>query len=488
MNLTQHYGRRDKSRLYGSLLLLISLGVSSLQAQKNYTDYLPDYKINQPHLGIEKIEYTADELVIYLSIAVLNREYMRVYFFPPKDFEAWYLYDKEQDKTYSLRALHNLRFNDTLLHKQVTELVSHTIKDASQRYYLYQCELHFPLPASTTKTLELIEGQGQMYDFDHFNFFDIAIKTAQDPRLGTADEGKAYQASLRAKLLSKEGQKERLGGYQRPQILKPEYEDLPRNKEPHITQKLYFEKYDKKEFVCEYAEAYTASVRRALFSTALMNDLSAQFKLGIDLETELFQEEEVIYGLNVFWKGDTFSFHTCFTVIDDTIVTFDPITFEENLQVRPLITTQHPMVDGFIDATALSGFPRLQYKLASFDDNTVDKWDILEGRIGYDATNSLLFIAHKQGNYFLKRQVYGSEKRIEEIGYDLTTAKKIHEGSWSVTEPTRETIRVFDPDRFEEIEQIVETPGAWLKQGTWRYYKTNGKLEREERYKDGLKQ
>lgn len=164
------------------LFLLVYLPNSA--AQKNYTDHKPKYRQWQSNYILDKIEYTADEMIFYFRFQSNSSSGAAVTYYPPGDATAWYL-KADDGKKYPMKSLQNVRRNGQMLNRK---LRSTTTYDNVGVAAAHTCEIHFARLPNEVKKVDLIEGLGYENNDRHFNCFDIAVKTWNDEELGSEED------------------------------------------------------------------------------------------------------------------------------------------------------------------------------------------------------------------------------------------------------------------------------------------------------------
>lgn len=169
------------------ICLLILLGISSYAQDVLYTDYNPSYTKWQPNYILDKIEYT-DERTIFHFRFMGKYAYGGSASFHGTDGEfPWYVENVEDasQKT-RLKEIKNIRQNEELKVRSLTN--EPVITFYYEQYDVFTCEVHFPRMKKNVKKVHLVEGIGKKDDENHFNCFNIKLKTFDDPTLGTEDD------------------------------------------------------------------------------------------------------------------------------------------------------------------------------------------------------------------------------------------------------------------------------------------------------------
>jgi hypothetical protein len=137
------------------------------------TDAQPTFNKGKLGYSIEKIEYTADEMIIHF---LYHESYSSIIIYPPKAENAWHILDNKGKKT-DPKAIRNLRHADKIDHlTAITQpanihfITDYDTYDFSQpdEKFQFRCEIVFPRLNKTVKTFDLIEGSKE-----HDNYFHV---------------------------------------------------------------------------------------------------------------------------------------------------------------------------------------------------------------------------------------------------------------------------------------------------------------------------
>jgi outer membrane protein OmpA-like peptidoglycan-associated protein len=168
---------------YAFLHFFLLLNISSIFAQpKEYTDHKPVYRKWQDSYILDKIEYTNSATIFYFRFVCKSGQGTTAIFYEPGGEAPWYLKGKS-GKNYYLKAVKNIRRNSELM---VTNLLTKREFPSLDGfgYTVFSCEVHFEKLPNTEKTVDFIEGIGHEFSQNHFNCFDVALKTSDDKELG----------------------------------------------------------------------------------------------------------------------------------------------------------------------------------------------------------------------------------------------------------------------------------------------------------------
>lgn len=172
--------------LWLSCCLVISMAASTW-AQSDFTDHKPQYRKWQDSYILDKIEYTKDRIIFYFRFV---HEYdpfsgftTEAVFYPPGGDHPWYLRGKNVRKDFELKEIRNVRRNGELLASKVrSELRSPALAGKNT---VFTCEVHFERTPNDVEYVDFIEGRGKENATNHFNCFNVKLKTFKDKDLGT---------------------------------------------------------------------------------------------------------------------------------------------------------------------------------------------------------------------------------------------------------------------------------------------------------------
>lgn len=172
------------------ILLLFFLSISAFSfAQKDYTDFTPSYTVKYDYYIIDKIEYKSDRIILFFRFVCNDSQYTGATFFTKGGRHPWFLKPKNGAAKINLIEIRNVRRDEELVAKKVTE-PNYSVSSLTRTgHTVYTCEIHFPLPPEGVKEVDLIEGLG-MEDSDNFNCFNMKLRQAEDNDLGSKEERK----------------------------------------------------------------------------------------------------------------------------------------------------------------------------------------------------------------------------------------------------------------------------------------------------------
>lgn len=163
---------------------IIILFAGELFAQKTYTDFKPSYRKWQDSYILDKIEYTKSRTVFYFRFVCKSGEYTNAIFYPPGGEHPWYLKGRNVKKNFELKEIRNVKRNGKLMKSRVRNTPYSLETLSGTGYTVFSCEVHFDRLPNDVTNADLIEGKGQEYNKNHFNCFNVKLKTWNDESLG----------------------------------------------------------------------------------------------------------------------------------------------------------------------------------------------------------------------------------------------------------------------------------------------------------------
>lgn len=168
--------------LFFMLSLFFCLSPTAEAQDKDYTDHKPVYRKWQDSYILDKIEYTKSSTIFYFRFVCRSGQGISAIFYPPGGDYPWYLRGKS-GKNYNLKAIKNIRRNSEMLAQNLHSKKEYPSLDGFG-YTIFSCEVHFDRLPNDEKVADLIEGYGQEGNQNHFNCFDVTLKTWNDKELG----------------------------------------------------------------------------------------------------------------------------------------------------------------------------------------------------------------------------------------------------------------------------------------------------------------
>jgi Secretion system C-terminal sorting domain len=155
-----------------------------------YTDHRPQYRKWQDSYILDKIEYTEDRTIFYFRFVnqydPLFGGMTEAIFYPPKGEHPWYLRGKNVRKDFDLVGIKNIIRNGKLEAKQVIKELK--LGALPKQNTIFTCEVHFERLPNDVEVVDLIEGRGKENATNHFNCFNVKLKTWESLDLGTQEE------------------------------------------------------------------------------------------------------------------------------------------------------------------------------------------------------------------------------------------------------------------------------------------------------------
>lgn len=169
------------------LLLSASTTFAQSSAQMLSVDQHPKYQKGKNEYRIDKVEYREDATVIHFRYVGHNYSYITLY--SPQGDHPWFLRDDATGQEFAMKGVYNVHRNGHLEEAEVQGELEVSAHYYSRRYKMnVTCEVHFePLPAAV-KQVDLIEGQGREDWSNHFNVFNIRLKTPKTAVAETPQE------------------------------------------------------------------------------------------------------------------------------------------------------------------------------------------------------------------------------------------------------------------------------------------------------------
>lgn len=156
------------------------LAISELNAQKTYTDFKPQYRKWQDSYILDKIEYTKDRTIFHFRFVCKSGKHTNAIFYPPGGEHPWYLKGRNVKKNFDIKEIRNVRRDGKLMKSKVRNTAYSIEALDGQGYTVFSCEVHFDRLPNDLTTADLIEGKNQEYNKNHFNCFNVQLKTKKD--------------------------------------------------------------------------------------------------------------------------------------------------------------------------------------------------------------------------------------------------------------------------------------------------------------------
>ena len=144
-------------------------------SEKIKTDKNPKFRQWQEGYNITKIDYHQNEMVI--TFQNVSKNYISSIFYGPEGQHTWFLKDKNGN-IYNMKALNNLQHNGkTAAEGVLTEFHINSDWNDERKKEVATCQIVFDRLPADVKVVDLIEGAGRETWENHFNVFDIKLKT-----------------------------------------------------------------------------------------------------------------------------------------------------------------------------------------------------------------------------------------------------------------------------------------------------------------------
>ncbi len=164
-------------------VLFSDIALAQSVSTQEYTDHKPTYRKWQDSYILDKIEYTKTNTIFYFRFVCRSGQGISAIFYPPGGEYPWYLRHRKSGKSYNLQAIKNIRRNSELLVRRLKRRSEYPSLDGFG-YTVFSCEVHFERLPNDVKEVDLIEGRGMEFNQNHFNCFEVQLKTWDDKSLG----------------------------------------------------------------------------------------------------------------------------------------------------------------------------------------------------------------------------------------------------------------------------------------------------------------
>jgi Secretion system C-terminal sorting domain len=154
----------------------VEITVSAFElSEKIHTDKKPKSRQWQPEYTVTRIDYHEKEMVITFQNSSKNG--LSSTFYGPQGESAWFLKDKNGN-VYPMKALNNLKHNNNIVAEGVaTQMHIGSDWDSKAEKETATCQIVFDRLPDGVTIVDLIEGVGRETWSNHFNVFDIKIKS-----------------------------------------------------------------------------------------------------------------------------------------------------------------------------------------------------------------------------------------------------------------------------------------------------------------------
>jgi hypothetical protein len=172
--------KKDVSRTtYGTGAILLKNRYEDLFEEyegKAVIDKKPQYKLSRNTYILEKVVYTKTEIIFSLAIYFAPDTYLNAVFYPTNHKYSWFLKDLSTGKKYFCKSVRRIQKNGTLESQQLDDFPLTILADEKTQT-VFTCRVHFDRLPNSSREVHLIEGRGKAKDKNHFNFFNIKLKT-----------------------------------------------------------------------------------------------------------------------------------------------------------------------------------------------------------------------------------------------------------------------------------------------------------------------
>lgn len=151
---------------------------STLEAAR--TDKNPTYEQFNDQCILDKVEYQADRTIFHFRYKASS--YASIWLYAPEGEHPWFLKDKINETEYNLIGVYNVRRNNKLAYKEVTESHVYMNADSKKEKTYFECEVHFERLPETVSEVDLIEGKGMEAAWNHFHCFNIQINPLKEEK------------------------------------------------------------------------------------------------------------------------------------------------------------------------------------------------------------------------------------------------------------------------------------------------------------------
>lgn len=172
-----------------SFCLIAGLGLLAnlAWAQKNYTDYKPQYREWRMNYIVDKIQYTENEIIFFFRYySISNGTQVDFWFNEPKQYCLENVDNPVE--TFYTTDIRNIRVGGALKCLSMAELKLTNFTTRIPANVTITCEVHFPRIPNHISKVHFLEGKEfRKYD-NHFHAFSVQMKQWNDKNLGTAEE------------------------------------------------------------------------------------------------------------------------------------------------------------------------------------------------------------------------------------------------------------------------------------------------------------
>lgn len=162
--------------LRSTILSFTFLLVSVWSFAQNITvDKNPEYRQGTKEYFIDQIQYTENETIVHFRVKSTNYPYL--WLNPVGDSDAWILQDKASGEVFGMNKMTDIRRNGKVVQEELGTEEAYFYRKSGANKIEVTCKVHFDRLPNNIKTVDLVEGLGKDAYSNHFNCFDIALKT-----------------------------------------------------------------------------------------------------------------------------------------------------------------------------------------------------------------------------------------------------------------------------------------------------------------------
>lgn len=144
-------------------------------AQNIAVDKNPEYRQGTKEYFIDQIEYTDSETII--NFRVKSTDFPYLWLNPVGDDDAWVLQDKTSGEVFGMNKMTDIRRNGKVIQDELGTEEAYFYRKSGAKKIEVTCKVHFDRLPNSITTVDLVEGLGKENYSNHFNCFDVTLKT-----------------------------------------------------------------------------------------------------------------------------------------------------------------------------------------------------------------------------------------------------------------------------------------------------------------------
>ena len=144
-------------------------------AQNIAVDKNPEYRQGTKEYFIDQIEYTENETIVHFRVK--STDYPYLWLNPVGDDDAWVLQDKTSGEVFAMNKMTDIRRNGKVVHEELGTEEAYFYRKSGAKKIEVTCKVHFDRLPNNITVVDLVEGIGKDAYSNHFNCFDVALKT-----------------------------------------------------------------------------------------------------------------------------------------------------------------------------------------------------------------------------------------------------------------------------------------------------------------------